>query len=266
VPTAVVTGSASGIGAATAARLRELGHRVITVDVEDADINADLGDAKGRQFAIEQIGDLSGGVLDVVVTAAGVGPTNRTPSRLAAVNYFGSVAILGGLRPLLAARGGATALAISSNTITCHPNPVPEHLVVACLDGAEGPAAEAMDAEVSSDIAYPISKIALSRWVRRQAVTPDWIGAGIRLNALVPGMTDTPMLAERFTDDRLRDGAQNGGVPPIGRAATPDEVAAVATFLLSAQAALFCGALVFCDGGTDALTNQDGPAPLLASL
>ena len=50
--TYVVSGAASGIGAATAALLREQGHRVIGVDLRDADVTADLGTAEGRAAAV----------------------------------------------------------------------------------------------------------------------------------------------------------------------------------------------------------------------
>ena len=47
---------------------------------------------------------------------------------------------------------------------------------------------------------YPASKLAVARWVRSRAVTDDWVGAGIRLNAIAPGMIDTAMIAEGRAD------------------------------------------------------------------
>ncbi|OLT23122.1 hypothetical protein BJF78_07020 [Pseudonocardia sp. CNS-139] len=102
------------------------------------------------------------------------------------------------------------------------------------------------------------------RWVRSRAVEPDWIGAGIRLNGLAPGNTDTAMLAERFTDPALADGAAaTVAAVPAGRTFAPDEVAAVATFLVGPDAAPFVGSVVICDGGYDALLNPQSPGPLL---
>ena len=70
--TIAITGAASGIGAATAARLTEHGHRVIGVDLHDADVEADLGRSDGRQEAIARIADLCDGALDGLVTCAGL--------------------------------------------------------------------------------------------------------------------------------------------------------------------------------------------------
>ena len=63
--TIVVTGSGSGIGAATAARLRADGHTVIGVDLRGAEIEADLGTPEGRKSAIKTVGEACGGVSPV---------------------------------------------------------------------------------------------------------------------------------------------------------------------------------------------------------
>ena len=107
--TIVVTGSAGGIGAATASRLVGTGHRVIGVDLRDADVLADLSTAEGRSAMVEGVTETAGGVLDGVVAAAGV---NGKPGELTvSVNYFGAVATLEGLRPLLARGPALTATA-----------------------------------------------------------------------------------------------------------------------------------------------------------
>ncbi|MSV88535.1 MAG: NAD-dependent epimerase, partial [Actinobacteria bacterium] len=93
--TIVVTGSASGMGAATRARLVAAGERVIGVDIRDADIVADLGTAEGRALAIASVGELSGGVIDGLVTWAGLpGLTDRPGGLLVSVNYFGTISML----------------------------------------------------------------------------------------------------------------------------------------------------------------------------
>jgi NAD(P)-dependent dehydrogenase (short-subunit alcohol dehydrogenase family) len=239
---------------------------VIGIDLAGAEIEADLGTPAGRTHAVAEVDRLAHGQLDVVVAAAGVGPTNREPSRLVSVNFFGTIDILTGLRPLLSHGTNAAALAICSNTISCHPNPVPEHLIQLCLDGDEDAAGQAVDAELSETltVAYPVSKIAQTRWMRAQAISPDWIGAGIRLNALAPGNTDTAMFAERFTDSTLAAGAAaTMAAVPAGRTLTADEVGAAASFLVGPEATAFVGSVVYCDGGYDALLNPRSPAPLL---
>ena len=70
--TIVITGAGSGIGAATAARLRADGHTVIGVDLRGAEIEADLSKPEERQAAIKAVGEACGGVLDGLVTCAGI--------------------------------------------------------------------------------------------------------------------------------------------------------------------------------------------------
>lgn len=73
-----VTGSASGIGLATALQLEAGGHCVIGVDVRDADIVADLGNPEGRRHAADAVAEMCDGVLDAAVTCAGLGgPASR---------------------------------------------------------------------------------------------------------------------------------------------------------------------------------------------
>src|SRR5918995_493934 len=117
--TVVVTGSAGGIGAATASRLVSTGDRGIGVDLRDADVVADLSTAEGRAAMVAGVTEASGGVLDGVVAAAGV---NGKPGELVvSVNYFGAVATLEGLRPLLARGRNASAVAVCSNSATTQP-------------------------------------------------------------------------------------------------------------------------------------------------
>ena len=112
-----------------------------------------------------------------------------------------------------------------------------------------------------SILAYPATKIGVARWVRRHAPTREWIGAGIRLNAIAPGMTDTAMIAEGRRDPVI--GPLLDRFPlPIGRMAQPEEMAALICFLLGPDGRFFVGSLVFNDGGTDALLRADDyPAP-----
>ncbi|MGZ4756546.1 MAG: SDR family NAD(P)-dependent oxidoreductase, partial [Acidimicrobiia bacterium] len=131
--TVVVTGSASGMGAATRARLEADGQRVIGVDIRDADIVADLGTAEGREAAIDAVVARTDGVIDGLVTWAGVAGLTDTPgSVLASVNYFGSTALLAGLRPALARGDRPAAVAISSNSTTIQPK-IPMDVVELCL-------------------------------------------------------------------------------------------------------------------------------------
>jgi NAD(P)-dependent dehydrogenase (short-subunit alcohol dehydrogenase family) len=178
---------------------------------------------------------------------------------VSAVNYFGTVDVLEGLRPLLAAAGsGAAAVAISSNSTTVQPA-IPADLVEACLAHDDGLAADIADAR-GSLAAYPATKLAVAHWIRTRATGPDWAGAGLRLNAIAPGMIDTPMIAEMRADQETAPLLDLLPIP-VGRPGRPEEIAAVAEFLLGPDAAFFCGSVVLCDGGSEALLRpRDWPA------
>lgn len=87
-----VTGSASGMGAAVAERLRAAGHTVIGVDLHDADIIADLGTPEGRSAAVTGVLERTGGRLDGAVLAAGIGPIPGPdrPRLIAQINHLGT--------------------------------------------------------------------------------------------------------------------------------------------------------------------------------
>jgi NAD(P)-dependent dehydrogenase (short-subunit alcohol dehydrogenase family) len=262
--TVVVTGSASGMGAATKARLEADGQRVIGVDVRDADVVADLGTPDGRHAAIAAVTEQSGGAIDGLVTWAGLaGLTERPGDVLVSVTYFGAVAMLDGLRPLLAAGNDAAAVAISSNSTAVQPG-VPMAVVDACLAGDEERARAAANAATSL-ASYPATKLALAWWVRRNAPTGAWAGAGITLNAVAPGAVQTPLLDETRRDPTV--GTLVDAFPiPIGRRGTADELAAFVQFLLGPDARFFCGSVVFVDGGTDAQARPDDfPVPMSTS-
>src|ERR1700728_1507493 len=124
--TYVVTGAASGIGAATASYLRGRGGRVIACDLRNADVVADLTTSEGRAELVEGVTRLSGGRIDAIVANAGGGP----PQTSLSLNFFGAVATLGGLRRLLATSPAPRAVAVSSIASF---SPVDSRLVEACL-------------------------------------------------------------------------------------------------------------------------------------
>lgn len=256
IRTYVVSGAASGIGAATTAMLERDGHRVITVDQHAADVVADLATGAGRAAAVAGVQDLTDVVHGIVPCAGVAGLTGVDPQLVVSVNHFGAIGLVTGLRRELAAADGASVVLLSSNSTTCQPGWSTE-VAEACLAGDEA-AARAGAARLDAVHVYPASKAALAWWARREGVRPEWVAAGIRINAVAPGLIATPMT------DRLRDDPELGvfadAYPSaLDRPGKPDEVAAVIGFLLSDASSLMVGSVVFVDGGTDALLNPTHP-------
>lgn len=253
--TIAITGSAGGMGVATRALLESQGHRVIGVDIRDAEVIADLSTSAGRDEMVSAVTTASGGVLDGLVAAAGIASNGGNEELVISINYFGAVATLVGLRPLLASGTDPSAIAISSNSTSTQTG-IPLAAVEACLAGDE-PAARTA-AVAAPMCGYPASKLALAHWVRNQAVTADWIGSGIRLNAIAPGLIATPM-TEGGVDFVLSLG--DTYPVPIQRAGTAAEVAGLLGYLLSSAAGFFVGSVIYMDGGTDAvLRTRDWPS------
>lgn len=255
--TIVVTGAASGIGQALAALLTRRGEHVVAVDVTSGDVVADLSTRRGRDDAVEGVLDETGGRIDAVVANAGLAlPVRET----VAVNHFGAVDLLTGLRPALAASSRAPRAVVTSSMATLLPVHAP--LVEACLAGDEDRALalaaelEAAGPQAAATI-YPSSKRALSRWVRRVAPLPAWAGAGIPLNAVAPGVVRTPMTAAMTATADGR-AALDAVVPmPLGGYLEAGQVAALLAWLVSAENTHVCGQTVHVDGGSDVLLRGD---------
>lgn len=247
--TSVVTGSASGIGQATCARLERDGHRVIDVDLAGASITVDLATAAGRQALVDEVGRASGGRIDAVVANAGVADSAEGCVR---VNHFGAIATLTGLRPLLVGSAAPRAVLTASSSVINDNDPA---VVAACLAGDEEVAVAA--AGTNHLAAYPSTKRAVARWMRQVAPSDDWAGAGIALNAVAPGIVRTAMTAPLMADPAMVELMTDAVPMPLGGIALPADVAEAIAFLASPDTMRICGQVLFIDGGADAVLRGD---------
>jgi NAD(P)-dependent dehydrogenase (short-subunit alcohol dehydrogenase family) len=249
--TYALTGGASGIGAAIKAHLINQGHKVISIDIRDADIEADLSTSEGRSRAISDVTSAATQGLDGFIACAGVGSHIEDLTLIPSVNYFGAVDLLEGLRELLAASGGSVVL-ISSNSA---PMDTDAEYVDALLDGDRDKAA-ARTAAMTGQTVYSGSKQALTRWMRRN--NAGYAGQGIRMNAIGPGYTRTAMSAAVEDDPNYGPAIKEFlATIPIKRPGQPQDMANAVGFLLSDEASFISGSMLFVDGGHDALFRPD---------
>jgi NAD(P)-dependent dehydrogenase (short-subunit alcohol dehydrogenase family) len=234
---ALVTGAARGIGRATVERFLDEDARVAAVDLADAPtgtlkLHADVADERAVERAFQDAVAALGG-LDVVVANAAIQLVDEearadrldllTWQRTLDVNLTGTfLTAKHGARALLSSGGG-------SIVCTCSP---------AGLYGI----AEGLDA-------YSASKAGGVGLVR--VLAADYARDGIRVNGVLPGLTETPM-NEWWLHDAERRAAATRAVP-LGRVARPEEIAAVIAFLASDEASYVTGALWAVDGGLTAV-------------
>lgn len=232
---------------------------MIGVDIKQADVVADLSTAEGRRAAVDCVLEASRARLDGAVLAAGLGPGPAAdrPHLIAQVNYLGVVDLLDEWRPALAATTRAKVVVFSSNSTTTTPA-VPARTVRAFLahDAEKAVRSVRLFGKNASAILYAASKIAVSRWVRREAVRSEWAGAGIRLNALAPGAIMTPLLEEQLSMPKQAKVIRSFPVP-TGGFGDAGQLADWVLFMLSDAADFLCGSIVFVDGGSDAYFRAD---------
>lgn len=251
----VITGGTTGIGAAVRATLLGKGEEVFNIDLKEGDCLADLSKKEDRRKAIEAVTKRYPNGIDGLFCNAGVGP-GAPPRLIFCLNYFAGIEIAEGLRPLLKKKHGSCVMT-SSNSITNH--------TVRCdwVDMMSNVMDEGRILEMAKDIpaamgaaAYSSSKHALARWVRR--VSPAWAVDGLRINAVAPGNTTTPM-TKGMTEAQM-DAALLIPIPTrYGRKEFLDaqEIANGMLFLASPLASGINGIILFVDGGIDALLRSE---------
>ncbi len=248
-----MSGGATGIGASVKEKLRARGDQVIVVDIKGGDITADLSNDEGRTAAIEGVIRMAPDGLDGFIACAGLPPVAKPLSLISQVNFFGAVATLEGLLELVARKKGAM-VSVCSNSAPM--GGLDEECIALMLAGDEAAACARVDTLDDGHNAYAGSKNALSKWTRRKA--PEFMRKGVRINGIAPGMTSTP-LTDRVFDDKdfgplMRDFSET---IPYGSMASPEMIADALIFLLDPEARFVSGAILFVDGGQDALLRPD---------
>lgn len=264
--TYVVTGADSGIGALTASTLRRHGARVIRCGLgPDVDVRADLGDDEGRDLLVAEVSRLAPGGIDGLALVAGVGTSTTETVR---VNYFGTLAVLAGLRASLRKKPAPRVVAVSSAASLSAGD---DDVIGACLRGEEESAiaaAERLIATGRGGVLYRSSKIALNRWVRQSAAGEDWAGTGVVLNVIAPGIVETDTARERLgselspgpTTSSAQDRVLSTALPqPLGFPGPVQAIADAISWMISEENSFMAGQIVFVDGGADATLRSDKP-------
>ncbi|MDT0201660.1 SDR family oxidoreductase [Nocardioides sp. AE5] len=236
----VVTGAASGIGAALATILREQGREVIGLDrvAGDGILSCDLADPDSIAAAVEQLPAELGGLANV----AGV-PGTAPAATVLQVNVLGPRLLSQAVESRLVADSAIVSVA----SVAAHNNTQPEealeelHRAATHADIAAWLASHPIDGTA----AYDTSKRVVVDWTVRTAAA--LIGTGVRALSVSPGPVQTPILddfAATMGQDRMAR-----SVATVGRHGRPEEIAAVVAFCLSPDASWLNGIDILVEGG-----------------
>ena len=248
----ILTGGVTGIGAAVKNQLLEAGHEVFTIDIQSGDFQADLTDVAQRLSAIKAVNEKYPEGIDGFIPCAGLGPHTKPLSLITQINYFAAVEITQAMMPLLEKRKGSVVM-VSSNSASMQG--LNDEYVSALLEGNEIKACELVSG-LDGHNAYAGSKYALTVWMRRK--NAEYAAKGIRVNAVAPGITRTPLTDKVLEDKELGQFLKEfSETVPLGKLAEPEQIANVITFLLSEQASFVSGSVFFIDGGHDAMLRPD---------
>ncbi|MGD9988493.1 SDR family oxidoreductase [Pseudonocardia sp.] len=254
----VVTGAASGIGAALAARLVAAGHEVIGVDRDTdgvppgvAALRCDLTDAAATAAAIGTV--TAAGDVDGLAAVAGV-PGTAPAHTVYAVNVLGLRRSAEALAPSIRPGGAIVLLSSMAGYRGTATDAQAAHLLGLDDDAlAAGLAALGLD----GPDAYQLSKQLVHHYTMRLAARLH--PAGVRVLSVSPGPVETPILADfRATMPSLDVAGEL-----VGRHARPAEIAAIVDFALSPDASWLDGTDVRADGGLTALRAAAAPLPAL---
>ena len=245
--TALITGAASGIGASTVRRFHGQGWHIVAVDADAERLRAlaaEIGSERlvchacdvSDEAAVQQLfADIAAGIksLNAVVLSAGVLRTGRLEEMdTQAFDLVFGVNVRG---LWLCARGAVPALRLAAA------NGEPAAIVnLASIAGIRH--------KINSG-AYAASKAAVIALTKVLAV--ELANDGIRVNAVAPATVDTPMVAPHMAAGS-NSGYKASGTSPMGRIASPDDIASAINMLVGADAGYVTGTVLPVDGGTSA--------------
>lgn len=236
---AIVTGGASGLGAAIAARLKEDGATVVVFDVNpgpsdgaDLVVRADVTDDTSVAAGVDRVVDAFGR-LDIVVNNAGVGAQGDVTAnsddewrRMWDINVVGIARVSRAALPHLRRSPAAAICNTASIAATAG---IPQRALYSATKGA-------------------VLSLTL-------AMAADHLREGIRVNAVSPGTADTPWVG-RLLDSAADPAAERAALEarqPHGRLVTADEVADAVAYLVSPRAGSTAGVILAVDGGMHGL-------------
>jgi 3-oxoacyl-[acyl-carrier protein] reductase len=234
-PAALITGAASGVGAALSSRLQADGWVVAGVDVtassSDVSVEADISDPEAMANAMRQVCSCLGR-LDGVANCAGIFPPDPAPAHVVSAEAWERVIAINLTGAFFVAKESLPHLCASKGSL----------VFVASM-------AAAMPTPGSS--AYTASKAGVLGLMRSLAI--EYGRFGVRVNAVSPGWIDTPMAAPVLGKEEWRASIESR--IPAGAVASDADIASITAFLLSAASQAMTGSELVADGGQHLTAN-----------
>ncbi|WP_408590979.1 SDR family oxidoreductase [Novosphingobium sp.] len=261
----VVLIGAGSIGLAITRRV-SAGRKVLIADLRQESVDAAALVLRDAGFAVETaLVDITSrtavealaqqasamGAVMALVHAAGVSPSQAPIATILAVDLYGTALVLEAFGAIMAP-GGAGVVISSQSGYRMPALTIEEDRLLATTPAEELLALPMLASERITDTlhAYQMSKRANGLRVKAEAVR--WAERGARVNAISPGIVITPLANDELNGPRGAGYRQMLERSPAGRAGTPDEIGALAAFVLGREGAFITGSDILIDGGVTA--------------